>query len=60
MNKHKMSPAGTGTWDLSLRGLPLRVFGELGPKRRYVAVALPEAMLDAGARPKPVTKGDKR
>jgi len=44
---------------LSIRGLPFQVFGELGLKRRYAAVALPEAMLDAGARAKTVTKAAK-
>ena len=59
VNKHRISPAGTDTRDLSIRGLPFRVFGELGLKRRYAAVALPEALLDAGARAKTVTKAAK-
>jgi len=56
---HRIFPAGTGIRDLSIRDLPFRVFGELGPKRRYVAGALPEAMFDAGARAKTVTKAVK-
>jgi hypothetical protein len=55
MNQHQISPAGTDTRDLSIRGLPFRVFGELGLKRRYAAVALP----DAGARAKTEKKAAK-
>ena len=53
---HRIFPAGTGIRDLSIRDLPFRVFGELGLKRRHAALAQPEAMLDAGARAKTVTK----
>ena len=55
MNTHRVSPAGTDTRDLSIRGLPFRVFGELGLKRRYAAVAL----LAAGARAKTEKKAAK-
>ena len=59
MNQFNMSPARTDTRDLSIRGLPFQVFGELGLKRRYAAVALPKALLDAGARAKTEKKAAK-